>query len=80
MRKRKRKSKRKGSNGRVHIRAVAPVEAPDTSEEARAAAFVWLRCGKHREGCQCHRCHWALSVKRGLVVVTFDAWRAEKPR
>ena len=84
MSKRRRKSKRKGSNGTSNGRArvvSTPLDmAPDPSNVALAAATEWLRRGTHREGCQCHRCYWATRVMRGLVVVTFDVWKAEKPK
>jgi hypothetical protein len=38
-------------------------------------AKKWLEETTHRDGCQCHRCHWAHGVIAGAITVTFEAWR-----
>lgn len=39
------------------------------------AAQRWLGETTHREGCQCHKCHWAHGVVSGRIKVTFEEWR-----
>ncbi len=39
------------------------------------AAKTWLEQTPHRDGCQCHRCHWAHGVIAGRIKWTFDDWR-----
>ncbi len=47
----------------------------ETADRPLAAARAWLEKTEHREGCQCHRCHWAHGVIAGRITVTFEKYR-----